>query len=258
MHAELTLNLATLYGFLLVLARVSGVILMVPIPGLPAVAPASRILLALALVVALLPAWPALPVTGGPSAGTLLGWIGTEALFGLTIGVAISFLLEGIQLAAQMIGLQAGYSFASTVDPTTQADSTTLQVMAQLLAGCLFFAFGFDRRIVQTLAGSLEAIPLGAYSISEMAADRVVRLGARMFSTGLQLAMPVLALMILADIAFAVLGRLHSQLQLLSLSFTVKMLAAVAFLAGVLATYPAVFEKTGRAAFNVLESILNP
>ena len=38
------------------------------------------------------------------------------------------------------------------VDPVTQADTTTLQMMAQLMAGSLFFAFGFDRRVIQILA----------------------------------------------------------------------------------------------------------
>jgi flagellar biosynthesis protein FliR len=75
------------------------------------------------------------------------------------VGVAIAFLLEGIQMAAQMIGLQAGYSFASTVDPSTQADTTSLQILAQLLAGSLFFAFGFDREIIRILAQSLVSVP---------------------------------------------------------------------------------------------------
>ena len=68
-------------------------------------------------------------------------------------------------MAAQMIGLQAGYSFASTVDPTTQADTTTLQLMAQLFAGSLFFAFGFDRQVIRILAKSFESIPSGTYAV---------------------------------------------------------------------------------------------
>jgi len=53
MHANLTLNLSTLCGFLLVLARVSGLIAFVPIPGLAAGPDSSRIVLALALTVTL-------------------------------------------------------------------------------------------------------------------------------------------------------------------------------------------------------------
>ena len=256
MHAELTLNLATLYGFLLVLSRVAGVIAFVPIPGLSATPVTARIALALALTVTLAPLWPALPVDGAVL-GRMLGWIAAEAAFGLSIGVAVAFLLEGIQMAAQIIGLQAGFSYASTVDPSTQADTTTLQLMSQLLAGGLFFACGFDRQVIHILAKSLASIPSGSYALGGTAVEAVTRLGSEIFTTGLQLAIPVLALLLLLDIAFAVLGRLQTQLQLLTLSFALKMLAAVAFLGGVVSFYPAAFEKAGATTFGTLARLLN-
>jgi flagellar biosynthesis protein FliR len=256
MHTELTFNLSTLYGFLLVLARVSGVIAFVPIPGLSAGPEVSRIILALALTISLLPVWP-VPALSGALLGRLLGWVGTEAAFGLTIGLAVSFLLEGLQMAAQMIGLQAGYSFASTIDPSTQADTTTLQMMAQLFAGSLFFAFGFDRQVIHILARSLETIPSGTYMLTGPIVEAITHLGSAIFSTGLQLAIPVLALLLLLDIAFAVLGRLQTQLQVLSLSFTVKTLTALVFLGAVLSFYPAVFQKVGTVTFTTLMRLLN-
>ena len=259
MHAEFTFQLATLYGFLLVLARVSGIVVFVPIPGLSAGPAASRAVLALMLTFALFPAWPSLPAEDGQTlvVGRLLGWVGTEALFGLTVGLAVAFLLEGLQMSAQILGLQAGYSFASTVDPSTQADTTTLQMMAQLLAGMLFFAFGFDRQVLRALAKSLQTAPGVAFPLSATAVEGIVHLGAAIFSTGLQLAMPVLALLVLLDIAFAVLGRLHAQMQILSLSFAIKMLTALAFLATVLSIYPTVFERSGAITFTVLDQVLN-
>lgn len=259
MHAEFTFQLATLYGFLLALARVSGVVVFVPIPGFSAGPDASRVVLAVALTIALFPSWPTLAAEDGQAlvVGRLLGSICAETLFGVTVGLAIAFLLEGLQMAAQVLGLQAGYSYASTVDPSTQADTTTLQVMAQLLAGTLFFAFGFDRQVVEALARSLEATPGGAFALDGNAIEAMVRLGAAIFATGVQLALPVLALLVLLDIAFAVLGRLHAQLQILSLSFAIKMLTALVFLAGVLSAYPAVFERAGAITFAVLGRVLN-
>jgi flagellar biosynthetic protein FliR len=255
MHTDLTLNLSTLCGFLLVLARVSGLIALVPIPGLAAGPDTSRVVLALALTVGLLPVWPH-PPGADLLSGRLLGGMAAESAFGLTIGVAVAFLLEGIQLAAQIIGLQAGYSFASTIDPTTQADSTTLQIMAQLFAGSLFFALGFDRQVLAVLAHSLEKIPSGAFALTGPLVDAVGRLGAGVFLTGLELALPVLALTLLLEIAFAVLGRLHAQLQLLTLAFAAKMLVALAFLASILAFFPAVFEKFGAATIAALLKFL--
>jgi len=256
MHVDLTLNFSRLYGFLLVLARVSGVIVMVPIPGVSAGPSLSRILLALALTIALFPVWPA-PAVEGPVVGTLLGWMASEVAFGLTIGVAVAFLLEGVQMAAQVIGLQAGYSFASTIDPTTQADTTSLQLMSQLLAGSLFFTFGFDRRVIRILALSLASTPGGTYALNSSIVEAVTRLGSAIFTTGLQLAAPVLALLLLLDIAFAVLGRLQTQLQLLSLSFSIKMLVGLAFLTGILSFFPAVLAKSGAATFQTLLRLLS-
>jgi flagellar biosynthesis protein FliR len=260
MHAEFTFQLATIYGFLLALARVSGVVVFVPIPGFSAGPDVSRVVLSLALTLALSPVWPTLALQDGSALapGRLLGAIAAETAFGLTVGLAIAFLLEGVQLAAQVLGLQAGYSYASTVDPSTQADTTTLQLMAQLLAGTLFFAFGLDRQVLAVLAKSLESAPGRNFSLDGHAMEAMVGLGAGIFVTGVQLAIPVLALLVLLDIAFAVLGRLHAQLQLLSLSFALKMLTALVFLAGILSVYPSVFERTGAITFTVLDRVLNP
>ena len=53
----------------------------------------------------------------------------------LAVGLVAAFLTEGFQLGAQVISLQAGYSFATTIDPTSGADSTVLLTIAQLAAG---------------------------------------------------------------------------------------------------------------------------
>jgi len=263
MHAELTFPVATLLGFLLALARVSGVLVLVPLPGFSAGADAGRVVLALALTLALFPAWPAPALTADgqiPAVGRMIGSIVLETFFGMIIGLAVAFLLEGVQLAAQTLGLQAGYSYASTVDPNTQADTTTLQVMAQLLAGTLFFAVGFDRQVLGALADSFSAsspplLEQGGPAL-RTAVESIAGLGAAIFTTGLRLALPVLALLVMLDVAFAVLGRLHAQLQLLSLSFAVKMLVSLGFLAAVLGVYPAIFERSGVGTFSLLQRVL--
>jgi flagellar biosynthesis protein FliR len=63
--------------------------------------------------------------------------------------------------------------------------------------------------------------------------------------------------MLLLDVAFAVLGRLQTQLQLLSLSFSIKMLLALSFLTGILSFFPAVFAKSGTVTFQTLLRLLS-
>ena len=254
MPGELSLPLATLFGFLLVLARVSGVVIFVPIPGFQAAPEVARVALALGLSIILMPAWPTSKVVVA-GINALPGLIGAEFAYGLILGLGITFLMEGAQIAAQMIGLQAGYSFASTIDPTTQADSGILQIIAQLLVGSLFFALGLDREIVRALAFGLEG-GAGIQTLASLSvANILIQLSSQMFVVGLRLAMPVLALLILMDLSFAILGKVHAQFQALSLSFAAKMLAGLAMMAIILATFPAIIQSAADRSFRVLISL---
>ena len=237
----LGLPLSTMIAFLLVLARVSGLVTFLPIPGFKNAPQMIRIVLTLGITIALFPVWPQVP-NELPSFGRLVGWAFSEAGFGLVTGLAVGFLTEAFQLAAQVLGLQAGYGYASTIDPSSQADSGVLQVMMTLITGVLFFTAGVDRELIRVLAASFEKFPAGSWAPTAATLDGVLHLGAGMFSLGLRLAMPVIALLILIDLALALLGRMQQQLQLLQLAFPVKMLAALAILAALAPVIARIFE----------------
>jgi flagellar biosynthetic protein FliR len=192
MRAEAAIPLFTLFGFLLVLARVASALVFVPLPGVKHGPELARIVFALGFTVVLFPQWPKLEAI--PMMGQLAGWLVLEAAFGIMIGLAVSFLTEAFLVGAQVVGLPAGYAYASVVDPQTQADSGVLLVLAQLTSGMLFFALGLDREVLRIFARSLEVYPPGALALPQRSAEAVVRLGAGIFSTGLRLAMPALVL----------------------------------------------------------------
>jgi flagellar biosynthetic protein FliR len=247
----LGLSLSTLYAFLLVLARVAGLITFLPVPGFRNVPGTVRLLLVLTIAFALFPVWPALPNVN-PTLGQLAVWAFCEAGFGLSAGLAVAFLTEGFQVAAQVAGFQAGYGFASTIDPTSQADSSILQVLASLSTGLLFFTTGLDHQLIRVLAASFEKFPAGSWAPASASLDGIVRLGGEMLSTGLRLALPVVAVLLLIDFALALLGRVQQQLHLLSLAFPAKMAAALALLAVLAPVVPKMF---GAAAERTLAAL---
>jgi flagellar biosynthesis protein FliR len=250
MPAEVTLSLGTLYGFLLVLARVGGALVFVPLPGVKGAPEAARAALVLGFTMALASRWPAVEAAAA-NPGKLVAWAAAEAAMGLGIGVAVAFVLEAFSLAAQILGLQAGYAFASTIDPSSEADSGVLLVVAQLTSGLLFFSLGLDRELLRLFAESLDRVPAGAYSLGPPSALALIRLGASLFSVGLRLALPVVALLVMVDVALALLGRINQQLQLLSLAFPAKMLIALAVLALVAALFPRLMMALAGVAWGV-------
>jgi flagellar biosynthetic protein FliR len=255
MHTEVTIQFGLLYSFMIVLARVSGFLLLVPLPGLNAGPTTSRIVLALALTSCLLPLGPA--VSGDASFSGLALWIAAEFAFGLVTGIGMAFLLEGFQVAAQAVGLQAGFSYASTVDPSTQADTAVLQTVLQLFTGVLFFALGLHLQLIRLLTIGLDLAPNAAAISKAFNVEAALRFGTLMFTTGLRLAMPVMGSLILVDLAFALLSKVHSQLQLLSFSFAIKMLAGLALFAMTLSVCPTLFGSAAARTFEILQRILN-
>lgn len=253
MPGELRLPLATLWAFVLVLARVAGVLALVPLPGIRGAVEPTRILLAVALTVALYPRWPR--VASEPAPGVLMGWVLAEAAFGLALGLAVMFLVEIFQMAGQAVGLQAGFAYASMIDPQTQADSGVLLILGQLTAGLLFFALGLEREVIRILAASLESWPPGAWLLTPAGSEALLRAGAGMFSVGLRLAFPTVALLLLGDIVMALLGRVHQQIQLLTLSFPVKMLAALAILAATAGVFPQVMSGYARQVLGAVRQM---
>ncbi len=239
MPGNVTLSIGTLYAFLLVLARVSGALIFVPLPGIKGGLGPSRAALAFGMTLALYGRWPA--VNAGIVTGMrMAGWAVAEASVGLAIGVSASIALEAFTLSAQILGLQAGYAYASTIDPNTEADSGILLVLAQMFAGMLFFALGLDREVLRLFAQSLDKVPAGAFVLGLPAAQIVIRLGASLFGVGIRLALPVVALLVMVDVALALLGRINQHLQLLHLAFPAKMLAALLMLSWIAVLFPRV------------------
>jgi flagellar biosynthetic protein FliR len=244
----LGLPLSTIYAFLLVLARVAGLVAFLTIPVFRNAPMIFRAVLAFATTIALFPVWPHLPDVS-PSIGQLTVWAFSEMGFGLVAGLAVAFLNEGFQVGAQVLGMPAGFGYAQTIDPNSQADSSVLQVMTMLATGLLFFSLGLDGVLLRILAGSFQKYPAGSWSLSEASLDSMIHLGAGMFSLGIRVALPVVALLLLIDVALALLGRMQQQLHLLSLAFPIKMMAALGVLTAIAPLMPKLF--SGAAAHTI-------
>jgi flagellar biosynthesis protein FliR len=247
----LGLPLSTIYSFLLVLARVGGLVAFLPIPAFRAAPMVFRAVLAFVITIALSPVWPRLSDVA-PSVGQLTVWAFSEMGFGLAAGLAVAFLNEGFQVGMQVLGMPAGFGYAQTIDPNSQADSSVLQVITMLTTGLLFFSLGFDSVVIRILAASFQKYPAGTWSLTAASLDSLIHLGAGIFSLGIRLALPVVALLLLIDVALALLGRMQQQLHLLSLAFPIKMMAALGVLTAIAPIMPKLYSSAAAHTISAL------
>jgi flagellar biosynthetic protein FliR len=154
------------------------------------------------------------------------------------------------------MGLQAGYAYASTIDPNTQADSTVLVLLAQLAAGLLFLTMGLDREVIHLFVRSMQLAPPGSFVLSPGVGRQLLSMGSTMFSTGVRLALPVVAILLLVDISLALLGRVNSQLQLLTIAFPVKMMVGLAVIGWLMLLIPTLLRSGSATAFSMSRMLL--
>lgn len=247
------------YGLLL--ARTAGLMVFVPIPGLRRAPGLPKIVAAAALAVLLAPLARVqvdsalLSAEAGP--WLLLKLLLAEAALGVAVGTAVRLVMDSFGLAAQALGFQAGYSYVNMVDPSSEVDASILNVLFALLAGLLFFTFDLHLFLLRVLADGLRTIPLGAWSSRPADALAMARLSADMVDFAVRLALPAIALLLLIDLTLGLLNQVHSRMQLLTLAFPAKIIAALAVLYPALLQSPRLFHSLAERGGELIVALLS-
>lgn len=249
------LNWELLGGFLLTLTRLGLALSFVPMPGLKSAPDLARVVLVVSLAATIVPALPH-SVDVPSTTARFVKVIAGEVLYGLAVGVVVALLGEMLNFSMQAFAMQAGYSYASSIDPNSEADSGILLVFALLCGNILFFVFGGHHLVIRAFARSLEVWPIGGGAVNSAWAGTVIRLGSSMLELAVRLALPVGGVLLLSEIALGVASRLQAQLQLLSLSFPVKMLGTLALLAALAPLWVAVYRRAFTLFGESLETML--
>lgn len=233
------LDLAKLLIFTLVLTRVSGLVMTAPIFGSTDVPMQIRALLAIALSVLILPSqWDAPvadPETNVQYAVVLAG----ELLIGLTLGLGITILFSGFQLAGQLIERMGGMMLAEVFDPGSGENVPLFSRFLYLTGLAVFLLIGGHRAVMAALLDTFSALPPGSGTVPVDIADTFVILVGQSFSLGIRAAAPIVTALLLSTLVMGLISRTLPQLNIL----------AVGFGANALITFGAVFFVLGAAVW---------
>lgn len=258
---ELDLPAAFLVNCALLLSRMSAFVVFVPMPGVRASLATTKVVLAAALTAAAAPyAVSTIQPEDLSSAGVpwlLLAAAMSEAALGAALGISLRLTLEAFGLAAQALGFQAGYSYVNMVDPTSQADASILNVIFALTADLLFLATDMHLFALRTLIDGLQVHPLGSFVTRSGDAQMMIALGGYMLEAAVRLALPVMAVLLLIDLTLGLLNQVHSRMQLITFSFTLKLMAGTAVIVLMLPIAPKVFNVMAEHGAQAIVGLLN-
>ena len=203
----------------LLAARVGGLVMVAPIfstKNIPVALRACIIVLLTALMQPIALSQAASAPTITPA--TFIG----EALVGFALGLGAALLVGAASVAGDVMGVQIGLSGAAILDPVNNTSDNVLGVFGNLFAITLLLAVDAHLVMIDAIAQSVRAIPVGS-GIHAEGMRAMVRSGSVLFGLGLQFAAPVIATVLVANTALAILGRAAPSLNVLSLAFPIQI-----------------------------------
>ncbi len=239
--------------WILVLARVTGLLATFPGLGQERLNLRARGALAALLSLLLLPAVP--PLKQWPTGiWDLMAVLAMEFAVGSLMGTMAAWVLEAVAFGSQAMDTQMGFTFMQIVDPVNaQAASVSGALLGQV-GLLLMFALGLHHQLILGLAESYRTLPMG--SGFPLHVPELVAILGQLLARGLQLAMPVLIVLVVVDLIQGLSGKLMPQLQLMQLVFPLKIGLGLVLLGYVLREFPAwiapLFERVPRLALDVL------
>lgn len=188
-----------------------------------------KLILGLAISLALVPALPALPpISPGSGEGMLI--LGQQMLIGMAMGFAMRLTVAAIDYAGEAIGLQMGLGFATFYDPDNTSQTPVVSEFLSLLGLLVLLSINGHLMIMATLAHSFTVLPIVGTSLAAGSWSNFAHAGAVIFSSGLILALPVIAALLITNVALGVLTRAAPQLNLFAVGFPITLIAGFVML----------------------------
>lgn len=222
-------------------ARLTGVVLFAPFFGSMAIPARVKAFLVVAMTALLYPMTspkiPAMNIAQWPI--TMLG----ELIIGAGVGIASNLVFDGVQMAGQLLGIQMGYSLVNLMDPQTQVESTVMAQFHQTIAMLIFLQLNVQLWILRALTHSFDYLPPASMHLRGAFVTALLHAGASVFSTGIQIAAPVLSATLIADLALGILGKASPQLPLMLLGPAIKSILGILILISAIKYWPDQFER---------------
>jgi flagellar biosynthetic protein FliR len=224
----------------LVLVRLSGLFVFAPIFNSAAIAPRIKAGFAIALTALLAPAVGALPGARVVLDGTaILGELGVGLVFGLTL----LLLLESLDFAGTILGMQFSFSLVNLLDPNTMIETPVLGQMLNWLGVLVLIGAGLDRTLLAGFVRTFCTVPVGQALLQAQTGRAIASMVSGVFLAGLQLAAPVMAAALTVEMTMALIGRLSPQLPAMVISIPLKTMASYVVLIASLGVWPVWIER---------------
>lgn len=246
---------AWLTAFLYPMARILALLASAPVFNSAAQPTRIRLVVGLVITLAIVPVLPPLPTI---PPGSWLGFavLAQQVLIGLLLGFTLRIAFAAIDLAGELIGMQMGLSFAVFYDPQNAGQTPVLSEFLGLITTLVFLAMNGHLLTLSVLAESFRLLPVSTTPFQAGGLAALLAWSSTLFSTGLLLAMPLIAALLIANLAMGVLARVAPQLNIFAVGFPVTLMAGFVVLMFSIPYFGAAMQNLFDGAFRAMGQIM--
>ena len=208
--------------FLIVLVRMLGLFLILPVYGERGIPMTLKIGLAVCMSYLTFPMVMhtdfALPRTFTALAMAIAG----EMMIGLVIGFFVKLLLSAVQIAGSFVGFQMGFAIVNVVDPSGTQVSLIARFQ-ELLATMIFFALSLDHIFLAGLMQSYHIVPPLGLHLGAPGLELIVDRSVQMWVVAVKVGAPVMITLFAVNVAMGLIARSVPQMNVFIVGFPVTI-----------------------------------
>jgi len=222
----MTVSVAQAQLFLLALTRILAMIVSVPVLGGQIIPNTIKLGLGILITMVMIP-WQPLP----PEAPSMPIFVLALALFqemvvGVLAGFAATLTFGAVQIAGNFMGINTGFAAGEIINPTFGNRGAAYDNFFIIICTMYFLALHGHHNYLRGVALTFEAIPLNS-KLPALSIQPLMTLTSKMVLAGVELALPIIGVVILTDITLGLLARVAPQVHVFFLGIPLKILISI-------------------------------
>ena len=153
----------------------------------------------------------------------LIGIIAMEVLVGLLMGFVSRMVFYAIEIVGAIASADVGLAMAQVMNPLSDGQKPVLSTILYYLAAMLWLGFDFHHELMAAFVRSYDFLPIGGASLNENLALGIIARTNGIFRIGLQMAAPIMGVIFVVTLIFAVFSRAVPQMNVFIMSFSAKL-----------------------------------
>jgi flagellar biosynthetic protein FliR len=147
-----------------------------------------------------------------------------ESFFGFCMALGVLLLFHIIQAAGEIISTEMGLMQSNIFNPMSSTQESVLGTGLMMLTIVMIFVLNVHHEILYGFMESLRLAPVGSVPSGERNIDYVLYETGKIFLISIQMAGPIIAVNYIVTLSFAFLGKIIPTMNVLILSFSLRLL----------------------------------